>query len=86
MTPNVAIVRIESPHWRWLRLWLPLFLLWIPLILLSPLILLLTLVVWLTGRTNPWRTMGALWAIASNLSGTDVRVCRQGNRVTVRIV
>ncbi len=86
MTPNIAVVRIDSPHWRGLRLWLPLFLLWIPLILLSPLILLVTLVVWLTGHINPWRTMRVLWAIVGNLSGTDVRVCRHENRVTVRIL
>ena len=41
MTPNIAIVRIETPHWRMPELWIPLFLLWIPALLLSPLILLL---------------------------------------------
>ena len=40
MTPNLAVLEIESPHWRMPPLWLPLFLLWIPVILLSPLIFL----------------------------------------------
>lgn len=86
MTPNLAIVRIEGPHWRGIRLWLPLFLLWIPLLLLSPLILLVLLAVCLVGRINPLRAIATFWAISCSLPGTDVRVCADGNRVTVRIL
>jgi hypothetical protein len=45
MTPNIAIVAIANPHWRGIRLWLPLFLLWIPVILLAPIALLVLSVV-----------------------------------------
>jgi hypothetical protein len=86
MTPNVAIVHVANPHWRGIRLWLPLFLLWIPLILLSPLILLVVLAVCMAGRINPWRALAAFWALSCSLPGTDVRVCVDGNRVTVRIL
>ncbi len=86
MTPNIAIVRVENPRWWGIRLWLPLFLLWIPLVLLSPLILLVVLGVCLAGRINPWRAIAAFWAITCSLPGTDVRVCADGNRVTVRIL
>ncbi len=86
MTPNIAIVHVENPHWRGLRLWLPLFLLWIPLVLLSPLIFLVVLGVCLVGRIDPRRAIAAFWAIARSLPGTDVRVCADGNRVTVRIL
>jgi hypothetical protein len=86
MIPNIAIVRIENPPWRRIRLWLPLFLIWIPIILLSPLILLVVLCVCVVGRINPWRAMAAFWAIASSLPGTDVRVSADGNHVTVRIL
>lgn len=86
MTPNIAIVRVENPHWRGIRLWVPLFLLWIPLVLLSPLILLVVLGVCVAGRINPWRAIAAFWAITCSLPGTDVRVCSEGNRVTVRIL
>jgi hypothetical protein len=86
MTPNIAIVHIQDPHWRGIRLWLPLFLLWIPLILLSPLIVLVVVGVCLAGRINPLRAMAAFWAISCNLRGTDVRVCADGKRVTVRIL
>ena len=86
MTPNLAIVQIESPHWRGIRLWLPLFLLWIPLLLLSPLILMVLLAVCLVGRINPLRAIATFWEISCSLPGTDVRVCADGNRVTVRIL
>ena len=86
MTPNIAIVQVENPHWRGIRIWLPLFLLWIPLILLSPLILLVVLAVCLVGRVNPFRAIAAFWAISCSLPGTDVRVCSEGNKVTVRIL
>lgn len=86
MTPNLAIVCVENPHWRGIRLWLPLFLLWIPVILLPPLILLVVLVASLAGRVNPWRAIWAFWVLSCSLPGTDVRVCAGGNRVMVRIL
>jgi hypothetical protein len=86
MTPNIAIVHVENPHWRGIHLWLPLFLLWIPVILLSPLILLVVFAVCLAGRINPWQAIASFWGLVCSLPGTDVRVCADGNRVTVRIV
>lgn len=86
MTPNIAVVYIEYPHWRAIRLWLPLFLLWIPLVMLSPLIFLVVLGVCLVGRVNPWQAIATFWAITCSLPGTDVRVSADGNRVTVRIL
>jgi hypothetical protein len=86
MTPNLAVVHIDNPHWRGIHLWLPLFLLWIPVILLSPLILLLVLIVCFLGRINPWRALAAFWSITCSLPGTDVRVQAEGNHVRVRIL
>jgi hypothetical protein len=86
MTPNIAIVHVENPQWRGLRLWLPLFLLWIPLILLSPLILLVVFGVCLAGRISPWQAIASFWAILCSLRGTEVRVTADGNRVFVRIL
>ena len=86
MTPNVAIVHVENPHWPGIHLWLPLFLLWIPVILLSPLILLVVFAVCLAGRINPWQAIASFWGLVCSLPGTDVRVCADGNRVTVRIL
>jgi hypothetical protein len=86
VTPNIAIVQVQSPHWRGCKLWLPLFLLWIPLILLSPLILLVILIACWLGRVNFIRAIGAFWAISCGLPGTDVRVSSQDNKVLVRIL
>lgn len=86
MTPSIAIVRIQSPHWCGIRLWVPLFLLWIPLALLSPLILLVIFAACVAGRISPWRATAAFWALLTSLSGTDVRVAANGSHVTVRIL
>jgi len=86
MTPNIALVHIESPHWRGVRIWLPLFLLWIPLILLSPLILTILLAVCIVGQINFWRAIAAFWAISCSLPGTDVHVRADGNHVHVKIL
>jgi len=86
MTPNIAVVHIEYPHWRGLHLWLPLFLLWIPLVLLSPFIFLVVVVVCLALRINPWRAIAAFWAITCSLPGTEVHVRAEGNNIRVRII
>lgn len=86
MTPNIALVHIESPHWRGFRLWLPLFLLWIPLILLSPLILIVILAVCFLGEINPLHAIATFWAIVCSLPGTEVTVRADGNHVRVKIL
>ncbi len=86
MTPNIAMIHVENPHWRGIRLWLPLFLLWIPAVLFSPFIFLIVLIVCLTCRIPFWRTIAAFWTLGCSLSGTDLRVCAEGKRVTVRIL
>jgi hypothetical protein len=86
MTPNFAVVRIDTPGWRCFPLWIPLFLLWIPLVLLSPLIFLVMLGVCLAGRISLWRAIAAIWEIARSLPGTNVQVRADGNQVHVRIL
>jgi hypothetical protein len=86
MTPNLAFVEVQIPYWRGIRLWIPLFLLWIPVLLLSPLIVLVLLAVCLAGRISPFRAIAAFWAILCSLPGTHVHVRSEQNRVTVRIL
>ena len=86
MTPNVAVVHVETPQWRGIRIWVPLFLLWIPLVLLSPVILLVIVITCLALRMNPWRAMAAFWDLSCSLPGTDVRVVSEGTRVFVKIL
>ena len=86
MTPNIAIVHVHNPYWRGLRLWIPLFLLWIPVILLSPLLLLILLAICFLGRISLWRAIAVFWGILCALPGTDIRVAAQGNHILVEIL
>lgn len=86
MIPSIAIVHVERPQHRAIRLWLPLFLLWIPLLILSPVILLVIVVLAMVGQVNPFSAIAAFWSLAWNLGGTDVRVATQGERVVVRVL
>lgn len=86
MTPNIAVVQIETPHWRCIPLWIPLFLLWIPAIIFSPLIFLVIFGLAMAGRVNPWRAMGLIWDLLCSLPGTNVRVVADGAKVQVRIL
>jgi hypothetical protein len=86
MTPNFAVVGIQTPYWRCPRLWLPVFLLWIPAILLSPLVLLVVLGVCLAGGVNPWRAIAVFWGILCSLPGSHVRVTTHNTQILVRIL
>jgi len=86
VTPNIAVVRIETPHWRSIPLWIPLFLLWIPVILLSPILLLVIVGLSIAGRVDPLRALSVIWGIVCSLPGTNVRVTSEGTKVVVRIL
>jgi hypothetical protein len=86
MIPNLAIVHIETPHFRPIPLWIPLFLLWIPAILLSPLIFIVLFGLSIAGKINPWRTFRVLWDLICSLPGTHVRVTADGTHVRVHIL
>jgi hypothetical protein len=86
MTPNFAVIGIETPHWHTPRLWLPLFLLWIPVTLLSPLIFLVMVAMAIACRMTIWRIIAIFWGILSGLPGTHVHVRADGNQVLVRIL
>lgn len=86
MTPNLAIVQVESPNWRMPQLWLPLFLLWIPALLLAPLVALLLVAYCVAARVKAWRALAALWALVCALPGTHVRVETHQAHVHVQIL
>jgi hypothetical protein len=86
MTPNIAFVRIETPHWRSIPLWIPLFLLWIPAILLSPFLFLVIFGLSIAGKIDPWHAFRVLWDLLCSLPGTQVRVTSEGTHVNVRIL
>ena len=86
MTPNFAVIGIQTPHWHMPRLWIPIFLLWIPVILLSPIIFLVLVAVATAARTNIWRLIAIVWGIVCSLPGIHVHVRTEGNQVLVRIL
>ncbi|QOY90381.1 hypothetical protein [Paludibaculum fermentans] len=86
MTPNFAVLGIDTPGFHWPQLWLPVFLLWIPVILLSPIIFLALVVLSIAARTSIWRVIAIFWAILCSLPGTNVHVSTQQARVVVRIL
>jgi hypothetical protein len=86
MTPNFAVIGIETPHWHTPRLWIPLFLFWIPVILFSPIIFLVLVAVAIAAHTNIWRLIALFWGILVSLPGTHVHVRTEGNQVLVRIL
>jgi len=86
MTPNFAVLEIQSPDFRMPRLWLPLFLLWIPLLLLSPIIFIVIFGLCMAGRISPWRAIAVFWAISCSLPGTHIHVSTKDSKVLVRIM
>jgi hypothetical protein len=86
MTPNFAVVGVDTSDFHMPRLWVPVFLLWIPVILLSPLIFLVLVAVAIGARTNIWRLIAILWGILSSLPGTHVHVSTVDARILVRIL
>jgi len=86
MTPNFAVVGIQTPGWHGPQFWLPVFLLWIPVVLLSPFIFLILVLIAIGTNVTVWRLIGILWGILSSLPGTHVHIRTEGNQVLVRIL
>ena len=86
MTPNFAVIGIQTPDFRMPRLWLPVFLLWIPAILLSPLIFLVLVAIAVAARTTIWRLIVLCWDVLGSLTGTHVQVSTLDSQVLVRIL
>jgi hypothetical protein len=86
MTPNFAIIRIQKQSSRGFPIILPLFLLWVPAILLAPLVLVVLGVASIVGGISFFGSLAVFWNLVCSLPGTDVRVCADGNRITVRIM
>ena len=81
---QVLTVRVHSRQDRGVRLWIPLF----PVFLiLAPLLLLVALVLAVASlvyRANPLRTLGASWRLLTSLRGLNVEV-HDGDGSTVLV-
>jgi hypothetical protein len=86
MIPLMAQVVVEHEHGRPIRLWLPLFLVWLLLVILSVLLSPLIIVACLIARMNPittvWRLCRVFWALA----GTHIEVRAPDAVVLVRVI
>jgi hypothetical protein len=86
MIPLIAVVQIEPRGGRRIRLWLPLFLVWLLLVvlgvLLSPLILIGCLIV----RLNPFQVIWSLIRVFVAMAGTHIEVQAPEATVLVRVI
>jgi hypothetical protein len=86
MIPLMAQVVVEADNGRPIRLWLPLFLVWLLLVvlgvILSPLILVACLIV----RMNPFTTVWRLCRVFAALAGTHIEVRAPDAVVLVRVI
>ena len=86
MTPNLAVIRIQSGQAWTPPIPLPLFLLWVPGILLAPFVALAIWIPCMVYKLRFWRTLRGLWEVLCALPGTNVRVCAEGKKIMVRIL
>lgn len=86
MIPVFAIVHVEPRRGRRIRLWLPLFLVWLLLavlgLLLSPLILIGCLI----ARLNPFATLWNLIGVFVALAGVNIEITSPDAAVLVRVI
>jgi hypothetical protein len=86
LPPLAATVHVKPQGWRFgIRLWLPLFLLWL---LLLPLFLLALPFLFLAALAFGFRflrTLGAIFALLAGFRGTRVEVENSDTRVFVKL-
>jgi hypothetical protein len=85
MPPMAILISVEKPGRR-VRLWLPLFVVWL---LLLPLVLVLLpfaiLALAIMGR-RPFHFIGALFAVLAALKGTAIGIAKPRRAVFIRFV
>lgn len=86
MIPLLAVVQIHPRHGRRIRLWLPLFLVWMLLVVLAILLSPLILVACLIARLNPFLVIGGLVGVFVALAGVHIEVRSPDADVLVRVI
>jgi hypothetical protein len=84
--PLVAVVQIEPRRGRRIRLWLPLFLVWLLLVVLGLLLSPLILVACVLTRLNPLGTVWRLVRVFVAMAGTHIEVRSPEAAVLVRVL
>jgi hypothetical protein len=86
MIPLMAQVVVEHEHGRPIRLWLPLFLVWLLVVILGVLLSPLIIVACLMVRMNPFTTAWRLCRVFGALAGTHIEVQSPEAVVLVRVI
>jgi hypothetical protein len=86
MIPLMAQVVVAPGHGRPIRLWLPLFLVWLLLVVLGVLLSPLIIVACLIARMNPFTTVWRLCRVFAALAGTHIEVRSPEAVVLVRVI
>ena len=74
MIPLVMVLHVRKRNGYFVRLWLPLFLLWLLVLPLLILLLPFYLVFCAVAGVNPLRWVAAFWGLLSATAGTHVEV------------
>lgn len=85
MIPLFADLRIETQHRR-LRLFLPLFLIWLILLPLVLVLLPFAAIACVILRINPFSAIGTLFSVLTAIPGTQLGVERPGSSIFIHIV
>jgi hypothetical protein len=74
MIPMMAVLRVERRQRRNVRLWLPLFLLWLLVLPVLVVALPVAAVISLAYGRNPMRLFAAYWNVLSAIPGSQIEV------------
>jgi hypothetical protein len=85
MIPMMAVLRIERPERPNVRLWLPLFLVWLLALPVAIVVLPLAAVILIAYGRNPLRLFAAYWNVLNALSGSHIDVQRRHKHVYLHV-
>lgn len=86
MIPFLAILKIRNWRRRNLRLWVPLFLVWLALLPVVLLLLPLFVIGCLIAAMNPFRALPVFWQVVTGLRGMHFEFDNRGSQILVRII
>ena len=80
-----AVLRVERPQRRSVRLWLPLFFVWLLALPVAIVVLPLAALVLIAYGRNPLRLFAAWWNVLSAVSGSHIEMQRRQKHVYLHV-
>ena len=74
MIPFVAVVSLRNEESRTIRLWIPLFLIWLLLLPLAVLLSPFIFIACIFCRVNPFRGIALIWQVLNALTDSNIEV------------